>query len=522
MEVSSHSASSPNILTVGNISVYGPTMYFMGFVSSSPTFYYQLYLNGALAYPSSGSWATFPTSGSFTPVAIPLPYEHGLDSTVDVQLRIYATGTGTFIPTAISMYFPARVDLTLTNLDQSMTSTTLSVLNGKSVNVDLTGHLGTWQISGMSSTLTQEDLVPVNAKITSIYPLVISNPRFDKTPVAGAGNGLKFDAYNLKDSNATATIYLSLIADGNTTVWSTTVGQRSYPPWVNESQFTTIHLTGISFPADPRKQYDLRITSGGAITEIPVVFYPPELDPDVVYGPKEDLDEIIKAFGTVNAAALKTYYNWAVDMELRNIDLRSQVDNYTKIFKDRHALDELEAAKGASARAAEMITALKEICKSDPAGTNIGTLETLGQGIWNEHLAALLHREAAVGYEAGDTAFANSTARDAFYVDVNGQRIFTGWDDKGGINNMESSANWVALGVAVIAGGVVSYLLWTQLAKYMPKGGTKAMRRIKLIMPLAIGIVAGILVAIATYIITVQVIMAISNAAAGLGSLFGG
>lgn len=520
--VTSNDMNNPSRVTIHNADVNGPMMKVRW---DSDTHQAQMKLqirvNGEVVYPADGGWMTG-SSTSAKEFDIGMIFRPDNQSNVDIEILTYFTTSPSVKRLSLDLYPPMKAEFILSDLTEESTSTNLGIISGKSINTDLTGHWGEWQISGMSSTLTDEDLVPVNAEIKGIYPLVISNPRFDKTPIAGAGNGLKFDAYNLKSSNATATVYLSLIADGNTTVWSTTVGQASYPAWVNESQFTTVHLTDISFPAEPRKEYNLRITSGGAITEIPVVFYPAELDPDEVYEQKEELDEIRDSFATANAAALKAYYDWAVEMELLNVEMASQIENYSKIFESFEALDELEAAKDASTRAAEMITALKEICKGDPAGTNIGELEALGQGIWNSYLAALLHREAAVGYEAGDTAFANSTANDAWYIDLNGKRIYVGWNDKGGeYNDPSSLAMWIGLAVALIAGGLVFLVSWTRIPKLLPKGGSKTMRQIKAVAPLLIAVVAAVVVAFVGFFVTAEVVAGVEAALADLGSLFG-
>jgi hypothetical protein len=523
LKVTSQSSASPNVWTISNADIYGPRidLKFAG-TSGQSNLRYQIYVNGALVYPEQGGWQ----SGGAREFSVNLPFSlDGLlgNAKMDLSIRAYSTtSVGSTTCLDMQMVVPQKAEFVLSDLTEDVTSTALSLITSTTVTADLSGHWGEWQISGMSSTLTDEDLVPVNACITRIYPMVISNPRFDKTPIAGGGNGLKFDAYNLKSEAANETVYLSLIADDNTTVWATTVGQQSYPAWVNESQFTTVHLTDISFPAEPRKEYNLRITSGGAITEIPVVFYPAELDPEEIYDQKEELDEIRDSFATANAAALKAYYDWAVEMELLNVEMASQIENYSKIFESFEALDELEAAKDASLRAAEMITALKEICKGDPAGTNIGELEALGIGIWNSYLAALLHREAAVGYEAGDTAFANSTASDAWYIDLNGKRIYVGWNDKGGeYNDPSSLAMWIGLAVALIAGGLVFLVSWTRIPKLMPKGGSKTMRQIKAVAPLLIAIVAAVVVALVGFFVTAEIVVGIEAALADLGSLFG-
>ncbi len=508
--------NNPMSHKISNCTSPGGTMTFQTFVSGdySTQKFYQVRINGETVIPSTGSYLDVSVRRDHE---IQLP-EAG--SIFDLDIRTYTTG-GYFKAIPCAFIMAQKAEWILSSLGEDTTETQIDLGVG-TVTIDLSGHWGEWQISGMSSTLTDEDLVPVNARITGIYPMVISNPRFDRTPIAGAGNGLKFDVYNLESSDATATVYLSLIADDNTTVWSTTVGQASYPAWVNESQFTTVHLTDISFPAEPRKEYNLRITSGGAITEIPVVFYPAELDPDELYEQKEELDEIRDSFATANAAALKAYYDWAVEMELLNVEMASQIENYSKIFENLDALDELEAAKDASLRAAEMITALKEICKGDPAGTNIGELEALGQGIWNSYLAALLHREAAVGYEAGDTAFANSTASDAWYIDLNGMRIYVGWNDKGGeYNDPSSLAMWIGLAVALIAGGLVFLVSWTRIPKLLPKGGSKAMKRIKAVAPLLIAVVAAVVVALVGFFVTAEIVVGVEAALADLGSLFG-
>ena len=252
-----------------------------------------------------------------------------------------------------------------------------------------------------------------------------------------------------------------------------------------------------------------------------MVFYPPELDPDTVYGPKEDLDDIIDSFGTVNAAALQAYYNWAVSMEQRVVTIQSDVSNYTKLFSDRKALDNLESAKASADRAKEMIGELKTICKADPAGTNVGQLETLGKGIWDSYQAALLYREAAKGYEAGQDAWANSTALDAWYSDLTGRRIYTGWSDTGEYNDSGSSVVWVGVAVGLVVGALVSFFLWSQLAKHMPRGGSKAMKRAKMIAPIVIALVVGVIIAIGAYFLTVEIALGVQSWIAGLGLFLG-
>lgn len=523
--ITSNSALNPNKWTIQNASVYGPEL---GIKLNTPykpehVYSYQIRVNGIVEYPSDGGWA----SGVNDYIGIELPYV-GPDtmSKIDIEILAYQSsgelGSASCLP--LTMMPPIKAEFVLSDLTSDTTSVNLGIIKGYPVTVDLTGHWGEWQISGMSSTLTQEDLVPVNAAIEGIYPLVITNPRFDKTPIAGGTNGLCFDAYNLKNAASSETIFLSLIADDSTTVWSTTVGQQEYPAWKNQAEFTTVHLTDITFPAEPRKEYDLRITSGGAITEIPVVFYPPELDPDTVYDPKKDLDEISGAYSKISPAALKAYYDWAVGMEVRNVEMQSIIGNYTKIFEDPDAVSSLESAQAASDRAKEMISTMKEICKGDGTDTNIGELKTLGNGIWSSYLAALMYREAAVAYEAGQDAFANSTALDAWYADLISKRIKTGMQDEQKEEDSRSSAGWIALGVALLAGGVTSYLIWSKanLKRYMPKPrGAPWMRLMIRWAPLIIAIVAGVIVAVIAFMISLEVVAAIEGALAGLGEMFG-
>lgn len=501
---------------IRNATIHGDTIRLVtGASTNGENLRYQVWFNGAQLYPAQGTWAagiSQSTGGSNTVNISLTDYFDPLTEYLygDIELRLYTVATNALA--TWTLIAPVLAEWVVTNLAESVTSTIITTA-GYTFAVDLTGHYGTWQLSGLSSTLTDADLVPVAAKILGVYPLVISNPRWDKTPVADAAtNGLKFDVYNIVSTAANATIYLSLIADSDTTVWSTTVGSRSYPAWFAESQFTTVHLTDVAFPAEARKEYTLRITSGGAITEIPVVFYPAELDPDIVYEPKEDLDDIIDSFGTVNAAALKAYYDWAAGMELKVIDLQADINNYTKLFSDREALDQLASAKASAERTMELITELKKICKADAAGTTVGTLATLGKGIWSGYLAALLYREAAVSYEAGQDAFGNSTALDAWYADLNGKRIYTGWQDTGDYYSDTGSAIvWAAVAVALLAGGIVGYLLWTNLAKYMPKGRSRTMRRIGFFAPIVIALVAAVIVTIGAYFLTIEVARAIQD-----------
>lgn len=508
--VNSNSAANPDTWTISNASVNGPKMIFSvyndgfsstGFKDTS----FRISVNGVVVYPSTGGWYN-PTGaqGTIVDMEVPLPWDPTTDSTVDIQISAYKkAGTNPSIRSLLAV--PWTAEFILSSLTESSTSTVLSIIDGRTLTVDLTGHWGDWQIGGMSSTLTSEDLVPVNAKISSVYPLVISSPRFDKTPIAGTGNGLKFDVYNIKDQATHETIYLSLIADG-TTVWSTTVGQREYPAWTNASQYTSVHLTDITFPAEPRREYDLQITSGGAITKIPVVFYPSELDPEEIYGPKDELDKIIKDYGTVNARALKAYHDWAVSMQPKVEAIKADVENYTKLFEDRTALDNLALADAAATRGLDLIADLKEICKGDGSGTSIGELTSHAQGIWSSYLAALLYRETAIAYEAGQPAFGNSTALDAWYADLLSKRIKTGLDDPGGYDDPNSVAVWVAVAVALVVGGLVMYLCWKYiippLKRVLPKGRSPRLRTIRALTPVAVTIVLAVLIALVAFLAT--------------------
>jgi hypothetical protein len=521
----SRSPSNPDVWMIKDAEINGPEIRVKLPYNTYPLqdkLYYKFYVNGIQAYPNDGAWLKGSVDAEFY---VPLPFNAGQIGFMDLEIHVYTTGEDkTYNGIGLEIYPPQKAEFVLSELTSEHTSTTINVFSGQPITVDLTGHWGEWQISGMSSTLTNEDLVPVNARITSIYPMVISNPRFDKTPIAGGTNGLKFDAYNLRSTASNETIYLSLIADRNTTVWSTTVGQTLYPEWAGSSKFTTVHLTDIAFPSEPRKEYTLRITSGGAITEIPVVFYPPELDPDTVYDPKKDLDEISGAYSKISPAALKAYYDWAVGMEIRNVEMQSIIGNYSKIFEDSDAVSSLESAQAASDRAKEMIAQIKVICKGDGTDTNIGELKTLGNGIWSSYLAALMYREAAVAYEAGQDAFANSSALDAWYADLISKRIKTGMQDEQKEEDSRSSAGWIALGVALLAGGVTSYLIWSKanLKRYMPKPrGAPWMRLMIRWAPLIIAIVAGIIVAVIAFMISLEVVAAIEGALAGLGEMFG-
>lgn len=478
----------------------------------------QVRVNGQAVYPLNGTYEIGPSSGSKI-LSLSMPNELSTNemSLVDIELLMYvnnaAASSGRILQ--LSLHPQMRAAFILSNLNEDITSTTIDV-NGSPITIDLTGHWGEWQISGESSTLTSQDLVPVKAKISSIYPLVISNPRFDKTPIAGTGNGLKFDVYNIRDRPSNETIYLSLIADGDTTVWSTTVGQRDYPAWTNQSQFTTVHLTDITFPADPRKEYDLRITSGGAITEIPVVFYPAEMDPDVIYEPKEDLDEIIADYGTVNAAALKAYHDWAAAMQPRIEAIKSDVQNYTQLFEDRAAMDNLALADAAATRGLELIIKLKEICKGDGSDTSIGELTSHAQGIWSSYQAALLYREAAIAFEAGQDAFGNSTALDAWYQDLVSKRIKTGLDDQKQGDDPSSVAVWVGVAVALVVGGLVMYLAWKYiippLKRVLPKGRSPRLRTIRAVTPVIVTIVLAVLIALVAFLATWHIALSIEAA----------
>lgn len=468
----------------------------------------QIRINGEVAYPADGSWAIGPKfADPAVTFEVPLPADqiNSKRSYFDIEILTYRTDSiGMYNRVNVELLLPQVASLILTDLQERHASTTLT-LQGSPITIDLTGHWGEWQISGSSSTLTSEDLVPVNAKISSVYPLVISSPRFDKTPIAGTGNGLKFDVYNIKDQATHETIYLSLIADG-TTVWSTTVGQREYPAWTNASQYTSVHLTDITFPAEPRREYDLQITSGGAITKIPVVFYPSELDPEEIYGPKDELDKIIKDYGTVNARALKAYHDWAVSMQPKVEAIKADVENYTKLFEDRTALDNLALADAAATRGLDLIADLKEICKGDGSGTSIGELTSHAQGIWSSYLAALLYRETAIAYEAGQPAFGNSTALDAWYADLLSKRIKTGLDDPGGYDDPNSVAVWVAVAVALVVGGLVMYLCWKYiippLKRVLPKGRSPRLRTIRALTPVAVTIVLAVLIALVAFLAT--------------------
>lgn len=510
--MSGSSAANPTIVKIANANVYGPMMAFSHGAETNDI-HYQMWINGQQVLPASGGWQNTTTAGVY---AIDLPYIPGLiqPSKMDIEWKFYGTGTSTF---RCDLYAPQRAKFVLTGLDITDKGVNINLGSGvlSSIDLDLSGRWGEWQIGGMSSTLTDQDLVPVNAKISSIYPLVISNPRFDQTPIAGAGNGLKFDVYNIKEQATNETIYLSLIAD-DTTVWSTTVGQREYPAWTNGSKYTTVHLTDISFPAEARREYNLRITSGGAITEIPVVFYPSEMDPDVIYEPRGDLDDIIKDYGTVNAAALRAYHDWAAAMQPRIEVIKADVENYTKLFEDRTATDNLALADAAATRGLELITALKEICKTDGSATSIGELTSHAQGIWSSYQAALLYREAAISFEAGQDAFGNSTALDAWYQDLVSKRIKTGLTDQKQGDDPNSVAVWVGVAVALVVGGLVMYLAWKYiippLKRVLPKGRSPRLRTIRAVTPVIVTIVLAVLIALVAFLATWNIALSIEAA----------
>ena len=513
-QIPSKTSLDPTIVKISHASVNGPNLLIKTRQQSHvDSVAFQIAINGVVVLPTSGGWITPPTSEVIH--TIDLPYGSGSESTFDMEIRMYQTKSQSG-PRSLDLdIIPyTKAEVILSDLAKSLTSTVINV-NSHPITVDLTGHWGEWQIGGMSSILTSEDLVPVNAKISSIYPLVISNPRFDKTPIAGNGNGLKFDAYNIRDKASNETMYLSLIADG-TTVWSTTVGQREYPAWTNASQYTSVHLTDITFPAEPRREYTLRITSGGAVTEIPVVFYPSELDPEEVYGPKDDLDKIIKDYGTVNARALKAYHDWAVSMQPKVEAIKADVENYTKLFKDRTAVDNLALADAAATRGLELITKLKEICKGDGSDTSIGELTSHAQGIWSSYLAALLYRETAISYEAGQPAFGNSTALDAWYADLLSKRIKTGLDDQKQGDDPNSVAVWVGVAVALVVGGLVMYLSWKYiippLKRVLPKGRSQRMRTIRALTPVAVTLVLAVLIALVAFLATWNIALSIEAA----------
>lgn len=436
------------------------------------------------------------------------------EGTYDFKIQVTATEVANPI---YALYTGTVMEFILTGISKDVNSATICLINyDEEFTIDLSGRFGNWQVSGQSTTLTYQDLVPVSAHIRGIYPLVISNPRWDRTPIADSMNGLKFDVYNIRNSHTTETINLALTTDNGTQVWATTVGSKTYPPWADESQFTTVHLTDVFMPAEPRKEYALTISSGGAITEIPVVFYPAELDPDVVYEPKRDLDDIIKDYGTVNAAALKAYHDWAASMQPRIEVIKSDIGNYSKFFEDRAAVDNLALANAAASRGLELITGLKEICRGDGSDTSIGELTSHAQGIWSSYQAALLYRETAIAYEAGQDAFGNRTALDAWYQDLVSKRITTGLTDQKQGDDPNSVAVWVGVAVALVVGGLVMYLCWKYivppLKSMLPKGRTKRMRTIRTITPVAVTVVLAILIALVAFLATWNIALSIEAA----------
>lgn len=517
--------ASPHVTSISNATLYGPVFQLRLYGDSDLSgpeqhnMRMQVWVDGVLMLPEAGGWLTG-SAGTYDFTVIDWAY-----GTHTIELKVYyVNGSNYGHAMRMQLSCPRVVGGVLSGLSEADKSTTISLGGDLSATIDLSGRWNKAQISGYSSTLTDQFVVPVQAYIKGVYPLVISNPRFDRTPIADANNDLRFDVYNIKDSVSTETINLALTTDNGTQVWATTVGSQIYPAWAGESKFTSIHLTNVYIAAEPRRQYTLTIESGGALTEIPVVFYPAELDPDTVYGPKDDLDEIVDAYSKVSPAALKAYYDWAVGMELRNKEMQSIIGNYTKIFEDPDAVSSLESAQAASDRAKEMIAQIKVICKGDGTDTNIGELKTLGNGIWSSYLAALMYREAAVAYEAGQDAFGNSTALDAWYADLISKRIKTGMQDEQEKEDARSSAGWIALGVALLAGGVASYLVWSKadLKRYMPKPrGSPWMRLMIRWAPLIIAIVVGIIVAVIAFMISLEVVAAIEGALAGLGEMFG-
>gem|GEM_PF-4991686 len=435
-----------------------------------------------------------------------------------VKIENLYTGETYAASAYISLYTGSSADLVLGDLDELDVLPTIDVWSDTStaVTINLNGRWGEWQTSGYSTTITDQDLVPVAAHIRGIYPLVISNPRWDKTPIAENLNGFKFDVYNIHPEQTIETVNLALTTDNGTQVWATTVGSQAYPTWTDASQFTTVHLTHISMPAEPRKLYTLIISCGGAVTEIPVVFYPAEMDPDVIYEPKKDLDEIIKDYGTVNAAALKAYHDWAVSMQPRIKVIKADVQNYTKLFEQRLAVDNLALSDAAATRGLELITALKEICKGDGSDTSIGELTSHAQGIWSSYQAALLYRETAISYEAGQTAFGNSTALDAWYQDLVSKRITVGLQEQKQGDDPNSVAVWVGVAVALVVGGLVMYLCWKYiippLKRVMPKGRSPRLRTIRAVTPVVVTIVLAVIIALVAFLATWNIALSIEAA----------
>lgn len=482
-----------------NCSSPSPVIAWKDYGSSSDKFY-QVLIDGSVVYPTSGEW-TSNTGGDATIINVPT------DREFDITVRLYSSTTSAGA-IAVLLQPCQTATFVLSGLSKADTVPVLTLWSGMTVTVDLTGRWNTVQIGGYATTLTSETLVPVHAYIKDVYPLVISNPRFDRTPIANANNDFWIDVYNIKDLPITQTIYLALTADNGTQVWATTVGSSTYPAWVNESKFTAVHLTNVYIGAAERRQYTLTVTSGYATTTIPVVFYPSTLDPAVVYPMKYALDDILEDYGILSTAARVELHNWALDMSADIDEMADEIDGLKRAFTAARAGASIRQASEAIDQAAILIDDLKEWLK-DETFSDWSRAKTAAAGTWNLYHAALGFKESAMAYEAGDDAFGNSTYSDATYAFTQGKGMFGGTHDEGGDSGAATSF-WISTAIAAILAIVAFVLIYPRLVKALPKRRGRA-GLISSILTLVIVAAIAAVIGYVAFLASTEVVLGVSG-----------
>lgn len=464
---------------------------------------YRVLIDNEVVFPESGGWYTG-TSSVSDDVILSLPTDREFSITVHLYSKS-STNNGAI---AVLLLPCQTATFVLSGLSKADTVPVLTLWSGKTVTVDLTGRWNTVQIGGYATTLTSETLVPVHAYIKDVYPLVISNPRFDRTPIANANNDFWIDVYNIKDLPITQTIYLALTADNGTQVWATTVGSSTYPAWVNESKFTAVHLTNVYISAAERRQYTLTVTSGYATTTIPVVFYPSTLDPAVVYPMKYALDDILEDYGILSTAARVELHNWALDMSVDIDEMADEIDGLKRAFTAARAGASIRQASEAIDQAAILIDDLKVWLK-DETFTDWSRAKTAAAGAWNLYHAALGFKESAMAYEAGDNAFGNSTYSDATYAFTQGKGMFGGTHDEGGDSGAATSF-WISTAIAAILAIVAFVLIYPRLVKALPKRRGRA-GLIQSLMTLAIVAVIAAVIGYVAFLASTELVLGVSG-----------
>jgi hypothetical protein len=271
-----------------------------------------------------------------------------------------------------------------------------------------------------------------------------------------------------------------------------------------------VTLTNIFMPADARKQYTLYITADSANTTIPVVFYPAELDPEVIFDMMDQLDSIIHEYGAVNPESLAAYLAWATVMAEKINDLQGEINNLSATLTNQQALGEIAMAAEAIGNAKELCSLLMEKIRTrNEIQLTIEDLEVNAQGVWDNYYSALLFKETAVAREAGADAFANSLLTEARYIYVSALSEYGGLTTppKGNPGDIGSTANILALIVAIAIGAGIFILVWMLIDRFVPmprskgkKAGLKKLARF--IIPIAVGgILAGVVVVYAYMIL---------------------